>query len=518
MIAAESATAGREVVLAVDSSTTATKVIAFTGDGLRVAEARGSHDRVQPHPGHQEQDPRQWWSRLVTALREVADQMQTGGHTPVALCVSHQRETFALLDADGEPVRPAVLWLDTRACDQIAALGSPEVHALSGKPPSTTPSLYKLAWLLEHEPDSLRGAAQVVDVHGYLVQRLTGRAVTSWASADPLSLLDMRTFEWCDRLLRMAGLERTQVQALARPGEVMAGLSPEAASLTGLPEQLPVVAGCGDGQAAGLGADATRSGVAYLNLGTGFTLGTHSDAYMTSSAYRTLASPVAGGYTLEALLSSGALSLSWFASLVGAASPSQLETAAARTPVGAGGLMFSPYLTSAETPHWDPEARGAFLGLSDTHSVGHLYRAVIEGLCMEEAISLTAIEQATGVPVAEVHTLGGAAASPLMAQVLVNVLERSLLICEETETTALGAAALAAGAVGLDGYASATEAASAMSRLRPGPEPDRRSVGRYSELRDLYSEIYPVTRDLQHRLSRFRDSNGVDPAITGGPA
>ena len=496
---------GRDVVLAVDSSTTGTKVLAFAGDGTRCASARGSHDRSSPHPGWQEQDPRQWWSRLVEALTDVGGQLRAGGHRPVALCLTHQRETFAMLDTDGEPVRPAVLWLDTRAAAQIERLGHGWVHERSGKPPSTTPSLYKLAWLAEHEPETMRRAASVVDAHGYLVQRLTGVATTSWASADPLSLLDMSTFAWDADLLGLAGLDLAQMQSLAAPGSTIAGLSRSVATLTGLPVDLPVVAGCGDGQAAGLGAGAVRPGVAYLNLGTAFTLGTHADTFSTSLAYRTLASPLAGGYTLEALLSSGALSLSWFAEVAGVGSPAELEDEAAGVPAGSGGLLYMPYLTSAETPHWDAATRGAFVGLSDVHGRGHLYRSVIEGLAMEEALSLHAVEEATGIPVTTVHVLGGAAASPLITGVLASVLDRGVLVCEEAEATALGAAALAAAAVALDGVSGAAEAAAAMTRLRPAEEPDHDAAGVYRELVQVYAEMYPALRSVQHRLAPFRD-------------
>jgi xylulokinase len=494
----------RDVVLAVDSSTTSTKVLAFASDGTRLASARGGHDRRNPLPGHQEQDPAQWWERLHGALTDVAQQCAAADLRPRALAITHQRETFALLDGAGDAVRPAVLWLDTRAHAQIAALGTADVHARSGKPPSTTPSLYKIAWLAQHEPVALRGAARVVDVHGYLVERLTDRPVTSWASADPLSLLDMRTFTWDEGLLDLAGLRRDQVQELAAPGSVVGGLTADVAGATGLPVDLPVVAGCGDGQAAGLGAGAVRTGTVYLNLGTGFTMGTHSQRYATSRAYRTLASPLAGAWTLEALLSSGALSLSWLADVLGAASPAQLEPEAAEAPVGAGGLLYLPYLTSAETPHWDALVRGSFVGLSDTHRRGHLYRAVVEGLVMEEALSVAAMEEAVGAGVDEVRTLGGASASPLVTGVLVDVLQRPVLVCEEPEATALGAAALAAGAVGLDGLTGPAEAAAAMTRVRPTREPDAAAGARYAELLEIYRDLYPATRDLSHRLVAFR--------------
>ena len=129
--------------------------------------------KASPEPGWQEQDPEAWWQGTCEALRRLMSQVPA--EDVVALGVTHQRETFACFDEADRPLRPAILWLDTRAVDQVRRLGSPEVHRLSGKPPSTTPSLYKLAWLADHEPEVLRRAVMVADVHAFLVRRLTGR-------------------------------------------------------------------------------------------------------------------------------------------------------------------------------------------------------------------------------------------------------------------------------------------------------------------------------------------------------
>ncbi|MDQ6920420.1 MAG: FGGY family carbohydrate kinase, partial [Candidatus Dormibacteraeota bacterium] len=301
----------------------------------------------------------------------------------------------------GDPVRPAVLWLDTRAGEQIARLGSPQVHAISGKPPSTTPSLYKLAWLAEHEPRTLERTDLVIDVH--LVLRLIGERATSWAAADPMSMMEMTSFTWEPGLVRAAGLRESQLPRLVAPGSVIGEVTAAASQTTGLPQGLPIVAGAGDGQCAGLGAAAVAPGTAYLNLGTGLTLGTHSDRYLYARAFRTLASPIAGGYTLEALLSSGALSIAWFRDRLSGlgrhelSREARLEQMAASVPPGAGGLLFLPYLTSAETPHWDAKARACFIGLSETQGLAEMYRAVLEGLAYEERLSVQLIEKETGV-------------------------------------------------------------------------------------------------------------------------
>ncbi|MPY81596.1 MAG: carbohydrate kinase, partial [Actinophytocola sp.] len=178
--------------------------------------------------------------------------------------------------------------------------GSARLHELTGKVPDPTPALYKLHWLNEHEPGLVARAHRVVDVHGYLVGRLTGQWCTSWASADPLGLVDMKSLDYSDEVLAGVGVQRAQLPTLVAPGETVGVLTPQVAESVGLRGDIPLIAGAGDGQCAGLGADVTASGSAYLNLGTAVVSGMHSSQYLWDRAFRTLASPLRGAYTLGA--------------------------------------------------------------------------------------------------------------------------------------------------------------------------------------------------------------------------
>ncbi|HEY5879897.1 MAG TPA: FGGY family carbohydrate kinase [Nakamurella sp.] len=502
------------VVIGIDSSTTACKAVAFTADGSAVAEARRSYPRSNPHPGWQEQDPREWWAALAGALAELTGLLADHDLEPIALSITHQRETFVCLDGHGQPLRPAILWLDTRAGEQIKRLGSAEVHRLSGKPPSTTPSLYKLAWIAQHEPEVLANTAVVHEVHGYLVELLTGQRVTSWATADPMSLMNLADFTWSDSLIEMAGLRRDQLPDLVAPGQVIGTVTTRAAAATGLPAGLPVVAGAGDGQCAGLGAAVHTGGNAYINLGTGITLGAHTDEYLTASAFRTLASPIAGAYTAEALLSSGALSIAWFRDAlsglpVGAGSrEKQLEALARHVPAGAGGVLYLPYLTSAESPWWDADARACFVGLSDTDGTAQMYRAVLEGLAHEERLTLDLVEKAVGQPIQRVVAMGGASRSVLFTQILADILERDVAISTEVETTALGAAVLGAAAVGFTGTHDVAATAEQMSGVDTviSPRPD--DLDRYRTAHEAYRQLYPALKGIFPTLAALRRQSG----------
>ena len=497
-------------VIALDCSTTAAKAVAFAADGTAIASSRARLSRNSPHPGWGEQSAESWWKATSTALRDLMRQLDDLGEgPPQAISMAHQRETFVCLDADGDEVRPGILWLDTRAHEQIAEFGSPEVHRISGKPPGTTPSIYKLLWLKEHEPEALERTAMVIDVHGYLVHKLTGEYATSTASADPLSMVDMASFTWSEQLLGMVGLTVDQVPALFEPGAIIATVTDDAAAATGLPVGLPVVAGAGDGQAAGLGAAVVASGNAYLSLGTSLTLGVHSIDYRTSMAYRTLSSPIAGAYTLEGLVASGALSIGWFREHIAqlADTPSadaSLGDLAESVPAGANGLLFLPYLTSAETPYWDAAARGAFVGLGDYHGLGDMARAIFEGLGLEIRLLLEAIEKDTDEPITAVTAMGGASQSETLMQILADIMQRDITVAAETETVALGAGILAAFGVGFEGQTDIGEIAARMTGISTVYQPNPEMKSLYDNLFGVYTTLYPSLKGAFAALAQFR--------------
>jgi xylulokinase len=493
----------RALVIAVDLSTTACKAIVFGPRGTIEASARVPLETSSPRPGWQEQTPEDWWRSTCAALRRVVSEVEVSDLR--ALAVTHQRETFVCLDDDGHALRPAILWLDTRATAQAEALGSSDIHRLTGRHPSSTPSFYKLAWLREHEPEIMERTALVADVHAHLVGRLTGEWVTSWSSADPTGLLDVRSFRYAPSLLEQIGLDERRLPALVPPGAAIGEVTQSAALETGLPAGLPVIAGGGDGHCAGLGAAVCAAGEVYLNLGTAVTLGVHSDRYLTGMAFRTLASPIAGRWTLEAALASGVHSVEWFrARVLRDRSPDALEAIegeAAAVPAGADGLLFLPYLVRAETPHWDPAARGAWVGLRDHHELGHLYRALLEGITYEQLTVLSMIEEETGTATQRMRLMGGGARSGLWVQLIADIFEWPVEVTEHTETTALGAAVLAAAAAGVadehDIVATAERMSQGWSVIQPRPD-DR---DRYRRTAGAYRELYPALKEVFQRLA-----------------
>ncbi|MCA9624678.1 MAG: hypothetical protein KC731_36895, partial [Myxococcales bacterium] len=306
-----------DLVVGVDSSTTAVKAIAWNAAGEAVAEGRASLTLDNPSPGAWEQDAEAWWSAFVVACASLTEQLD-----PSRLCalgITHQRETVVVTDGAGRPRAPALTWMDARATAQVdaarAALGAEQLLAISGKSACTTQSFYKLAWLFETRPELARGERRVLDVHGFLCWRLTGRCATSLAAADPLGLVDMQARAWSASLAAHLGLALGELAELVEPGTVIGGVSEAAARATGLPAGLPVVAGAGDGQCAGLGAGIRAPGRAYLNLGTAIVSGVLGESYRTSTAFRTLYDATGAHYFFETDLQGGTFTITWLVDL-----------------------------------------------------------------------------------------------------------------------------------------------------------------------------------------------------------
>ena len=496
----------RDLVIAIDCSTTAAKAVVWTMQGRAVAEGRASLTTANPRPGWGEQDPLDWWQSVVRAIDGAVRQID--GTRVAALSVTHQRETFACLGADGEALRPAMLWLDTRATNEIAAYGDAHVHEVTGKPPNTATSWYKLLWLKRQEPQVLARTRWVVEVHGYLVHRMTGRWRTSLGSVDPMGLLDLRSCKLDENLLEQAGLQPGQIPELCLPGDVLGELRADVAALVGLTPGLPVVAGTGDGQAAGLGAGITAVGSAYLNLGTGIVSGTSSAQYRWGREFRTMTGAMPGTYMPETFIGGGTYNVSWFVdrfSDIGpqpfgldVAAESLLELAAAKIPAGSEGLLALPYLSGALSPYWDSNARGLFIGLSPRHGKAHLYRAMLEGLAMEQRLSTTGAERALGTPIERLRVMGGGSRSAMWCQIIADVLGRPLEVTREVETTCLGAGMLAAVGAGL--HPGIAQAAAAMSGTSHNYQPHAATRGTYDRFYEVYRQLYPRLRETYAEL------------------
>lgn len=501
----------KPIVVGLDSSTSATKAIAWTLDGAIAAQGRSAIPLLSPSHNRYEQNAEDWWRSACEALRQLCGQVNA--EDIAAIAISNQRETFVPLGADGEPVRRAIVWLDQR-CEQevewlTGRLGGKRIHRITGKPPDLAPVAYRVAWMLRHEKERFRRTAMFADVHGYLAWRLTGQFQTSWASADPLGLFNMERHDWSPEVLQAMQLTPERLPQAVRPGMVIGVVSETASQATGLSRNTLVVAGGGDGQAAGLGVNALGGGRAYLNFGTALVGGIYSEEYRISNAWRTMGSCTGEGYYFETSLRAGTFLIDWFARDVCHAPGDctemlrELESEAAAIAVGSNGLLALPYWGAVMTPYWDAKARGCWVGLSGSHRRGHLYRSLLEGIALEQALVTGMIEEATGAAVKEFVAIGGGAASDLWRQIMADATGKCIRRSGTLEASSLGAGICAAVGAGL--FESAGDAANAMSgKDFQETEPCRENCARYADLMGVYRELYGSLRGTFAKLADFR--------------
>ena len=499
----------KDLVVGIDSSTQSTKAIAWTKTGEFVAEGRCAIDLLNPRLYWFEQNSRDWWDSCRVALQQLTEQVDPARIAGIS--ISNQRETVAFVDEIGKDIRPAMVWLDERSRKQVEELasniGADIIHDITGRPVDITPVLYRLVWLKENEPEAFEKTRRFVDVQAYLVYKLSGQWHTGWFSADPMGYFDIRKKEYSPKLLNYLGLSNDRFPQAFAPGTKIGSVAEDAAKKTGLLPATPIYAGGGDGQCAGLGTACITSDQAYINMGTAVVSGVWSPKCLNSRAWRTEISATGEGYILETCLRSGAFLVNWFVDqfLPGDRNDKdffkKLEQEAQKIPLGSDGLMTLPYWSGVMNPHWNPRGRGCFIGLGGDHTPVHLYRSILEGMCLDQAQATSGVEKETGLRVERFVAIGGGASSPLWTQLLADATGKDVAISDTVEASALGAAIIAA--YGAGWFSSFNDATGAMCGSTRIVRPNLKVRPLWNELLEIYRRLFPNNEQTFNDLVQF---------------
>lgn len=503
------------LLLGLDLGTSSVKAVLFDPQSSQtLAVAAREYPIQRPTPDRAEQDPAAWWEAVVAVTRSVL--VQAGRHDVAAVSFSGQMHGTVLLDAAGQPVHPAIIWADGRsaaACVQLVApLGPARYAAITGTLPAPGFLGATLLWLAQHAPDLLVRTHQVVLPKDYIRLRLTGEVATEVSDAAGSGVFDVARRQWASEILAAAGLPQSLFPPVLASTAVAGRLSTAVAEAMGLPAGVPVIAGCADQPAQAIGNGLLAPGAASVTVGSGGQVfvplqpagyrGGPADAPLslpTDPRLHVFNHAVPGmWYVLGAILSAG-LALRWLRQVTGLAGVpdayARLSAEAAVVAPGADGLIFLPYLAGERTPHMDPRARGAFVGLSAYHGRGHLARAVMEGvaLALRQVLEICLT---LGEPVTQLIAAGGGAASPVWRQILADVLGRPLRQSLLAEQAGVGAALLAGVGAGI--YPDLATACRQVVQRGPITEPDPSQLAVYDDLYARFLALYPRLREDMH--------------------
>ena len=491
------------LVLGIDVSTTATKAILVDESGAVRGVGTSEYAFEIPHPLWSEQDPRLWWDGAIAAIGSVLATTGASGADIVAVGLTGQMHGAVLLDAADAVLRPAILWNDQRTgaeCDAIrAAVGPERLIEITGNDALTGFTAPKLVWVRDHEPDVWRRVAHLLLPKDHVRLRLTGEHAIDRADAAGTLLLDLASRDWSAEVVDALGIDPAWLPRTLEGPEVSGRVSVAAAAVTGLREGTPVVAGGGDQAANAVGVGAVAPGVVALSLGTSGVVFAATDRPLFEPHGRVHAfcHAVPGRWHFMSVMLSAAGSLRWFRDVFAPGEEyGSLVEAASAVPPGSDGLLFLPYLSGERSPHPDPLARGAFVGLTLSHDRRALARAVLEGVAfgLRDGLDLM-LEAGTPAP-SQIRASGGGLRSALWRQILADVLEAELAVVATEEGAAFGAALLAA--VGAGWFPTVDAATDAIVRVRPiaSPGPD---VAAYRAAHALYRELYPALTPTFHR-------------------
>lgn len=492
--------------IGIDVSTTATKALLIDEAGEVLGTSASGYNFETPRPLWSEQDPALWWDGAVRSVRAVLEQTGIAPSDVAAVGLTGQMHGLVLLDERGHVLRPAILWNDQRTsaeCDDIRRrVGRERLIQLTGNDALTGFTAPKLLWVREHEPEVYARVRHVLLPKDYVRYRLTGEAATDKAGAAGTLLLDLRRRDWSAEVLSALDVPTAWLPKTHEGPTPTGALSAEAAEATGLRAGTPVMAGGGDQAAGAVGVGAVREGVVSIVLGTsGVVFATANEPFVEPEGrLHAFCHAVPGRWHLMGVMLSAAGSLRWYRdALAPGASFDDLLAPAEAVPPGSDGLRFLPYLTGERTPHPDPLARGAFVGLTVRHARAHLTRAVLEGVAFGLRDGFRLMREA-GLPTPdEVRVSGGGARSALWRQIISDVLDTELVTVNTTEGAAYGAALLAgAGAGAWPDVDAATDAAiRATARTRPRPD----AVAKYETAYASYRALYPALKPAFAALS-----------------
>lgn len=487
-------------LLGIDIGTSGVKALLIDRAGKVVASASESYPLLTPQPLWAEQEPDDWWHATCQVVRRVLGDSGIAASEIQGMGLSGQMHGSVFLDENGESIRPALLWCDQRTAAECAwiteRIGERKVLETTLNPVLTGFQAGKIIWLRQHEPENYARVNQVLLPKDFIRYRLTGESATEVSDASGTALFDVPRRDWAYEMLDALELPRAWFPKVYESPEITGRITAQAAQATGLAEGTPVVGGAGDQAAGAVGVGVVQSGRASVSVGTSGVVFAHLDTPQVDAQYRThtFCHAVPGAWHVMGVMLMAGGAFQWYRETFAPTTDfDTLVQEAAGVAAGAENLLFAPYLSGERTPYPDPQARGAFVGLTIAHTRAHCTRAVLEGVAFGLRDSLE-ILKAMGVPLQELRLTGGGAKSAVWRQILASVFGQPVYTLQAEEGPAYGVALLAGVGTGI--WQSVPEACAATVQIAAQTEPVPEHVPPYETLYARYRRLYPALREF----------------------
>lgn len=507
----------KRYILAHDLGTTGNKATLYDEGGALLNSAFHGYPTRYENIGWAEQNPGDWWQAVCATTQKLLHASGAGRNEIACIVFSGQMMGCVPVDREGLPIRDAIIWADQRSTEQARWMAEridpQEVYRITGHRLSPSYSATKILWVRDHQPELYRDTHKFVHAKDCIVARLTGNFVTDRSDAGGMNLYHLEEAEWSGEILQAIELDRAKLPELHLSIDVVGEVMSEVAEEVGVAAGTPVVIGGGDGSCAATGAGVIREGAAYNYIGSSSWIGIAASKPIYDPQMRTFnwAHLVPGLFTPTGTMQTAGGSYQWArdqlcplevsaADQAGVSPYELMNEEAEGSPAGARGLIFLPYLLGERSPRWNPNARGAFVGLTMTHTRADMIRAVLEGIALNLRVILEAFQN-QGARIDAMRVIGGGARSQLWNQIMANVYGVDILrLAMLEEATSLGAAI--AGGVGVGLFPDFTIA----EKLTPiasvvGVQPEGKAA--YDRVFEVFEATYTALEPVYDQLARL---------------
>lgn len=507
-------------LLGIDTGTGGTRAVLLDAEGHLLSSATAEHAPISsPRTGWAEQDPDDWWGAACRAIPECLTRGGTQATDIGGIGLTGQMHGLVLLDRDASVLRPSLIWCDQRTEAECRAItervGSRRLIELTANPALTGFTLPKICWMQKNEPEVWTRVRSILLPKDYIRFRLTGARATDVADASGTLLFDVVNRRWSSAMMEISHLSEDVLARVFESQEVVGHVTEEGARATGLRAGIPVVAGAGDQAAGAVSMGIVGPGAVSATIGTSGVVFTATTSPTLDSQGRihTFCHAVPKQWHVMGVTQAAGFSLRWFRDQFGVriecgtdsnGDPYEsLTEEAGKVPAGANGLLWAPYLMGERTPHLDPRARAALVGLTASHTRAHIVRAIIEGVAFSLRDTL-AIFAELKLSIESIRLGGGGARGALWRQVQADVYGMPVDIVAQEEGPAYGAALLAG--VGAGVWPSVEMACERTIRIAERVEPDKNRMALMNQQYEAFKKLYPALRETMHDLSRVIES------------